>query len=85
MAADGAATRAIAREVGCTIGTASKWRVRYATDRLAGFSETGNRGPEPKYGPETGLRILALLDERPSAGYANLDGRVDRPCAWRRA
>ena len=71
MAADGAATRAIAREVGCTIGTASKWRVRYATDRLAGFSETGNRGPEPKYGPETALRILALLDERPPAGYAN--------------
>jgi hypothetical protein len=26
-----------------TTGTASKWRVRYAKDRLAGFSETGNR------------------------------------------
>src|SRR5271166_4206000 len=69
MAADGAATRAIARTVGCTIGTASKWRVRYAKDRLAGFSETGNRGPQPKYGPEAGRRILALLDEKPPAGY----------------
>jgi transposase len=71
LAADGAATRAIARAVGCTIGTASKWRVRYAKDRLAGFSETGNRGPVPKYGPETGLRILALLDEKPPPGFAN--------------
>ncbi|MGO9022995.1 MAG: IS630 family transposase [Beijerinckiaceae bacterium] len=71
QAADGAATRAIARAVGCTIGTASKWRVRYAKDRLAGFSETGNRGPVPKYGPETGRRILALLDEKPPQGFAN--------------
>ncbi|MBH5400681.1 helix-turn-helix domain-containing protein [Bradyrhizobium sp. CNPSo 4010] len=30
MAADGVATRAIGRAVGCTTGTASNWRVRYA-------------------------------------------------------
>ena len=29
-AAEGMASRAIGREVGCTTGTASKWRVRYA-------------------------------------------------------
>jgi hypothetical protein len=46
MAADGAATRAIARALGCTIGTASKWRVRYAKDRIAGFTEVGDRGAE---------------------------------------
>jgi hypothetical protein len=34
LAADGAATREISWQVGCTIGTASKWRVRYAWDRL---------------------------------------------------
>ena len=33
MAADGVATRVIAREVNCAIGTAAKWRVRYAKDR----------------------------------------------------
>jgi transposase len=71
LAAAGVATRAIARDVGCTTGTASKWRVRYARDRLAGFSEIGNRGPEPKYGPETGCRILALLDAKPPPGFAN--------------
>jgi transposase len=71
LAAAGASTRAIAREIGCTIGTASKWRVRYARDRLAGFSETGNRGPKPKYGAEAGRRILALLDTKPPPGFAN--------------
>ena len=33
MAADGVATRAIAREVNRAIGTAAKGRVRYAQDR----------------------------------------------------
>jgi Homeodomain-like domain-containing protein len=46
MAADGAATRAIARALGCTIGTASKWRVRFAKDRIAGFTEVGDRAAE---------------------------------------
>ena len=74
MAAEGAATRAIGRALGCTTGTASKWRVRYAKDRLAGSSETGHRGAEAKYGEETGRRILALLDQPPPEGCANWTG-----------
>lgn len=38
LAAQGMASRAIARTVGCTPGTASKWRVRYARDRMTGLS-----------------------------------------------
>lgn len=53
LAAQGMATRAIARRVGCTIGTASKWRVRYAAHRMAGLDETGDRGAGPKYGAAT--------------------------------
>ena len=71
LAASGLASRAIARELGCTPGTVSKWRVRYARDRMAGLSETGKRGAEPTYGPEHNRRILALLDEPPPAGYGN--------------
>ena len=56
---------------GCTPGTASKWRVRYARDRMSGLSEVGDRGAEPKYGPEHGRRILAMLDQAPPAGYCN--------------
>lgn len=71
LAASGTGSRAIAREVGCTPGTASKWRVRYALHRMAGLSETGDRGAEPRYGPEHGRRILAMLDQAPPAGYSN--------------
>jgi len=74
MAADGAATRAIGRALGCTTGAASKWRVRCAKDRLAGFSEVGDRGAAAKYGKETDRRILALLDAAPPKGYANWTG-----------
>ena len=74
LAADGMGSRAIGRAVGCTIGTASKWRVRYAANRLAGLDETGNRGAEPKYTVETGKRILTLLDSPPPAGHARWSG-----------
>lgn len=71
LAAAGESSRAIARAVRCTPGTASKWRVRFARDRLAGLSETGRRGAGRKYGREHDGRILALLDQPPPAGYAN--------------
>ena len=71
LAAAGHGSRAIAREVHCTPGTASKWRVRFARDRLAGLNETGDRGAERKYGPDHDRRILTLLDRPPPAGYAN--------------
>jgi transposase len=71
LAADGIATREIGRRVGCTTGTASKWRVRYAHHRLAGLDETGRRGAAPKYGPTDRRRILALLDRSPPPGYSN--------------
>lgn len=76
MAADGMATRAIARAIPCTIGTASKWRVRFARQRLAGLDESGRRGAEPKYTVETGRRILGVLDEPPPAGYGRWTGRL---------
>ena len=71
LAAQGTGTREIGRIVGCTTGTASKWRVRYARSRLAGLDETGNRGAAPKYGAADRKCILAMLDRPPPAGYAN--------------
>jgi transposase len=71
VAADGTTTRAIGRLVGCTTGTASKWRVRYARARLAGLNETGNRGAAPRYGPVEQKRILAMLDPPPPDGDAH--------------
>jgi hypothetical protein len=57
--------------LGCTTGTAAKWRVRYAHDRFAGLDETGNRGAAAKYGPVEQQRILALLDQPLPTGYSN--------------
>ncbi len=74
LAADGVASRSIGRAVGCTTGTASKWRVRYARKRLADLDETGERGAEPKYTTETNKCILALLDQPPLEGYARWTG-----------
>jgi transposase len=74
LAADRMATRAIGRAVGCTTGTASKWRVRYAQQRLAGLDETGERGAEPKYTADTNKRILKLLDGPPPDGYGRWNG-----------
>src|SRR5712671_6069908 len=74
LAADGVKTRAIGRAVDCTTGTASKWRVRYAEQRLAGLDETGDRGAEPKYTAATGKRILTLLDQPPPQGYGRWTG-----------
>src|SRR5258707_3161256 len=91
FAADGMASRAIGRRVGCTTGTASKWRVRYSDRRLAGLDETGNRGAEPKYTAQTGRGLLGLLDQPPPEGYGRLagpvlapgPGDVDVPDVWR--
>jgi transposase len=74
LAAGGMATAAIGRTVGCTTGTASKWRVRYAAARFAGLSEIGNRGAAPKYTAATGKRILAVLDAPVPAGQARWSG-----------
>jgi transposase-like protein len=41
MAADGAPTRAIGRALGCTTGTASKWRVRWSARRVISNCRTG--------------------------------------------
>ncbi len=57
--------------MGCTTGTASKWRVRYARDRLSGLDEAGHRGAEPTYGQAEQQRILALLDQPPPEGYSS--------------
>ena len=68
MAADGVATRAIGRTVGCTTGTASKWWVRYAEQPLAGLDETGDRAAEPKYTATTDSAFwLCWISRRPRA------------------
>jgi transposase len=69
LAAAGRASRAIARDLGVTHRTVSKWRVRFARDRLAGLEDAPRSGKPKTYGADVDRRILALLDRPPSQGF----------------
>lgn len=74
LAADGRGTRAIARELDTMPRTVSLWRGRFSRAGLAGLADKPRPGPAPKYGEQTGKRILALLDRPPPTGYARWSG-----------
>jgi transposase len=74
LAADGRSTRSIARTVGTMPRTVSLWRGRFARDGLGGLTDKPRPGPTPKYGTESGRRILAVLDKPPPAGFARWTG-----------
>ena len=76
LAAEGRSTRSIAGELGTMPRTVSGWRGRFAREGLAGLEDRPHPGPAPKYGSETGRRILALLDQPPPKGYARWTGRL---------
>jgi len=76
LAADGKASRAIAREIGVMPGVVSVWRKRFAADGLAGLKDKPRPGAKPKYTEATDKRILALLDETPPKGRARWDGKL---------
>jgi transposase len=69
LAAEGRSTRSIAKELGSWPGRISRWRIRFARDRLAGLGDLPRPGATPRYGSDTDKRILALLDQSPPAGY----------------
>jgi transposase len=70
LAAAGMASRRVAREVGCARGVVSKWRVRFARDRLAGLADAPRPGKPKTYDAAVDRRILAALDRPPPTGFA---------------
>lgn len=76
LAAEGRSTRSIAAELGTWPGRVSRWRVRFARERLTGLGDRPRPGPKPRYTSETGRRILALLDQAPPAGYGRWTARL---------
>jgi len=75
-ASAGEGTLDIARRLGTRPARVSKWRTRFARDRLAGLSDRPRPGARVHYGPDTERRILALLDEPPPAGHATWTGSL---------
>jgi transposase len=75
-AAAGEGTNAIAASLGTRPATVSKWRTRFAAQRLAGLTDAQRPGKPRRYTATTERRILAQLDAAPPAGYARWNGRL---------
>ena len=75
-AAEGVGTNAIARELGTRAARVSKWRTRFARDRLVGLADAPRPGARPRYDATTERRILAALDTPPPAGHATWTGTL---------
>jgi len=73
-AAAGKTTREIAAQLHLRPGTVSKWRTRFARDRLGGLADAPRPGKPATYDAETQRRILAQLDQPPPDGYAAWTG-----------
>jgi transposase len=76
LAADGMASRAIARKVDVMTGIVSVWRKRFAASGLDGLKDKPRPGAMRKYTEATDKRILAQLDEPPPKGRARWDGKL---------
>jgi transposase len=70
LAADGWASRAIARKVGVMTGVVSVWRTRFAALGIDGLKDKPRPGAKPIYTEATGKRILAVLDRPVPKGRA---------------
>jgi len=76
LADEDRSTRSIAKLVDVMPRTVSLWRGRYAREGLAGLAGRPLPGAKPKYGVQTGKRILAVLDRPPPAGYGRWTGQL---------
>jgi transposase len=75
LAADrGETTTAIAARLGVIPVTVSKWRTRFANDRLLGLQDSARPGKPAQYTVETERRVLTQLDQPPPAGYVQWTG-----------
>jgi transposase len=76
LAADGWASRAIAREVGVMTGIVSIWRKRFAAYGIEGLKDKPRPGARRVYSDSTDKRILAMLDQPAPKGYARWTGKL---------
>jgi transposase len=74
LAAQGKASRAIAREVGVRPRVVSKWRMRFAAHGIKALKDKARPGATPVYTQATGKRILAMLDQPVPEGRGRWTG-----------
>jgi transposase len=69
-AAQGQSGEHIAAHLGVRTATVSKWRIRFATDGIAGLRDAPRPGPPRRYDEETEHRVLDQVSQPPPAGQA---------------
>lgn len=74
MAADGVPTRQIAGKLATRWARVSKWRRRFAQQRLGGLIDGPRPGKPTRYDKATERRILERLDQPPPEGYSQWNG-----------
>ena len=75
-AAEGMQTCQIAKVLGTRRATVSRWRTRFASDRMAGLGDRPRSGRPRTYGEDTERWTLAQLDQPPPEGRAQWNGRL---------
>ena len=75
-AAEGRSTEEIAKNEHVRTATVSKWRTRFARERLKGLVDIPRAGRPAKYYEQTEERILDALDRPPPQGFAQWNGRL---------
>lgn len=73
---EGKEIQQVAREMGVSIPTVSKWRRRFAQDGVRGLHDLPRSGKPARYGAAFRDHVLALLEQTPPAGMARWDGRA---------
>ena len=75
-AAQGRSNLESAAELGTRPARVSKWRTRFARQRLAGLADQARPGKPRQYDAETEKRILKKLDASPPSGHATWTGQL---------
>lgn len=76
LASEGIPAREIARRLDTRLARVSKWRQRFASQRLPGLRDAPRSGKPKTYDEVTEKRLLALLDSPPPEGYSQWNGRL---------
>jgi transposase len=73
---EGLTVENIAKQLGTRPARVSKWRQRFAKDRLAALSDAPRSGKPQKYTADTERRVLSLLDQPAPEGYTQWNGAL---------
>lgn len=74
LAAQGMSNLEIGAQLGTRPARVSKWRTRFARERLAGLADEARPGKPRRYDAGTEKRILQMLDRAPPSGHATWTG-----------